>query len=220
MTSDRITSDLKALRTRAGLSIRDLAAKLGMSASGYSHYETPARFKEAFLPVRIAREVADALSPYGIDRAEVMRLTGTSIASSEGNPATPPARPGFADAATPFRLRSFAAPPDSAQPSLAAIFGPALATPASYQVTTALPGFGLLPGDVLVCDLARLPMPGELALVTTFDDTAAQATTTVCRYLPPWLVTGAPDAPPLRTDHPGVTVRYPVIGSIRGIAPT
>lgn len=68
-------------------------------------------------------------------------------------------------------------------------------------------------------DLARLPQPGELALVTITEDDTASAATMVCRYLPPFLTGGSmtDETQPLRVDRPGVTVRYPIIGALRGL---
>ncbi|NBE05954.1 helix-turn-helix domain-containing protein [Paragemmobacter ruber] len=131
--------------------------------------------------------------------------------------ATPPA--GLQEAVTPYRLQQHGT--QGAMPELAALFGPAANTPATYRINVPMPDFQLAAGDVLVVDLARLPEPGELTLVTFTDETTASGTSTVCRYLPPYLWPGEPQqaALPLRLDNPQVTVRYPVIGSMRGLLP-
>jgi transcriptional regulator with XRE-family HTH domain len=129
--------------------------------------------------------------------------------------------PGMSEAATPFTLKPHATRLDDPQAALRAIFGPTAATPALFRVNADLPGFELAAGDVVLADLARLPSPGEIALASVVDDLTASAVTMVCRYLPPFLVAGSigPQLQTMRVDDPGVTVRYPVVGSIRGIPP-
>jgi phage repressor protein C with HTH and peptisase S24 domain/DNA-binding XRE family transcriptional regulator len=58
---------LKALRESTGLSIREIAQRIGVSASSYQHYENPERFKKPFLPYEFAWNVAQALKPEGSD---------------------------------------------------------------------------------------------------------------------------------------------------------
>lgn len=71
-----IAAQLKTIRERSGLSIRAMAHLVGKSASGYSHYESPDRFKDDILPMREAQTFADALAIHGIPREEVMELAG------------------------------------------------------------------------------------------------------------------------------------------------
>ena len=63
-------------------------------------------------------------------------------------------------------------------------------------------------------------MTGEIAIVTVFDDDHGTATTHVRRYLPPYLLPGTLGGDPLdlQIDFANVTVRYPVVGIIRGVA--
>lgn len=148
-------------------------------------------------------------------------LLGQSIATAPPR-AQPTARaPGFADSATPFTLRPHAPAPDAPLPQISALFGPSITSPATFRLGCDLPGFALSRGDILVVDLARLPNPGELAIVTLLDDATATATNLPRRYLPPFLLAGETNsgADMLRVDNPNVTVRYPVVASIRGIAP-
>lgn len=134
---------------------------------------------------------------------------------------TAPPPVGLAEAATPYILRPHASRADDPQGALRAIFGATAATPALYRITADLPGFELAAGDVVLTDLARLPVAGEITLVRITDEQTASATTMLCRYLPPFLVAGGigPQVQTLRIDDPGVTVRHPVVGSIRGIPP-
>jgi transcriptional regulator with XRE-family HTH domain len=212
-----VTAQLKAAREAAGLSIREMARRLSMSSSGYSHYESPDRFKESVLPVPIARAIAQIMVGTPVDPATILKLTSLDLPPPGERPSPPR---GFSETATPFELRENPVPPEKPSPLLHGLFGPRLATPATYLIHSALPAFALAPGDVVIVDLARLPHAGEIALVSIFDDETASAVTTLRRYLPPFLAQGdaAPERKPMRVDDPGVTVRYPVIGSIRGIS--
>lgn len=126
---------------------------------------------------------------------------------------------GMAETAAPYTIAPQAVAPDDPQAILRALWGRVATTPATFRLAAALPAFGLGAGDVLVADLARLPQPGELALVTMTEDDTASAATMVCRYLPPFLTGGSmtDETQPLRVDRPGVTVRYPIIGALRGL---
>lgn len=81
--AENITAQVKALRERAGLSVRKLATRMGKSSSGYLHYESPDRFKGGPLPVAFARELAVALAPEGIPAEDVFRLTGLPAPEAE-----------------------------------------------------------------------------------------------------------------------------------------
>ncbi|BBK44039.1 hypothetical protein STVA_40590 [Allostella vacuolata] len=82
---------LKALREEAGLSMRQAADALGMSLTGYQHYED--RFKKAFLPVELMRRMAAVLGGRGIAPARAMALAGTTPEAAAIEPAAPPAAP-------------------------------------------------------------------------------------------------------------------------------
>lgn len=79
---------LKALREEGGLSMRQAADALGMSLTGYQHYED--RFKKPFLPVDLMRRVAGLLAERGIEPARVLALAGTTpeLVGIEPVPAT------------------------------------------------------------------------------------------------------------------------------------
>ncbi|MBK6800336.1 MAG: hypothetical protein IPG83_02295 [Novosphingobium sp.] len=61
---------------KAGLSVRKLAAELGVPSSSYAKYEDPAKFKKPIIPLDFAKRLSDILEPRGVDRAEVMLLAG------------------------------------------------------------------------------------------------------------------------------------------------
>lgn len=67
---------VKRLREKSGMSVREVARQLGMSTSGYLHYETPSRFKGPYLPLQIANQLVEVLSAAKIPAAEVMALAG------------------------------------------------------------------------------------------------------------------------------------------------
>jgi transcriptional regulator with XRE-family HTH domain len=145
--------------------------------------------------------------------------TAWLVGEAEPAAPTPAAPPGMAEPAEPFTFAPQPVRDSDPQGFLRAIWGRAVTTPATYRLAAALPAFALGVGDVLIADLGRLPQPGELALVTIINEATATSITTVRRYLPPYLAGGASDAdnPPLRIDQPGVTVRYPIVGALRGL---
>lgn len=134
----------------------------------------------------------------------------------------PPPQPspasGFAEQAVPFTFSPAPARADSAIPYISSLFGDEV-TPATYRLNVDLPAFALCANDVLVIDMSRLPRVGELAVARITDENSATASTIIVRYLPPFLAAGAHSSGKdmLRVDDPGVTIRFPVIGSLRGI---
>ncbi len=65
---------LKALREQAGLSMRAVADALDWTLTRYQHYED--RYKRAFLPVELARELAELFGRHGVDPRQVLELAG------------------------------------------------------------------------------------------------------------------------------------------------
>lgn len=126
---------------------------------------------------------------------------------------------GFSEAATPYEIANFPIKDDDPQRALRSIYGPAATTPATFKLTMSLPAFALVANDVLVVDLARVPSPGDLTLVTILDEATTETQTVIRRYLPPYLAGGTliDTDKPMRTDQFGVTVRYPVVGIMRGL---
>lgn len=182
MISTDIPHRLKALREAAGLSIRALAELLGMSSSGYAHYETPARFKDQFLPMQMAHDIVKALEPYGVGADQVLALAGSARRTEPASPNPP----GFAeDSARPW------APPAlqrTAVEDVIRALAPDAQNPGTFQMTRAIPELGLLLGDILIVDRKRLPQTGEIALANAQND-AGGMTTVIGRYLPPLLFT-------------------------------
>lgn len=184
--NENVPTRLKRLRESAGLSIRALRELLGRSGSGYAHYERPDRFKDPFLPMDLAQDLARALAPYGIDRAAVMALARTTVQPPAAGPdSRAPAASGFAeDAARPWEppRRTIAQPEQMMR-----LLAPAALKPAMFRMQRAIPALALAAGDVLIVDQKRLPDAGELALANARTDHGA--VTVVGRWLPPILVT-------------------------------
>jgi phage repressor protein C with HTH and peptisase S24 domain len=78
-----VTDELRTLREEAGLTVRGLAERLGMPASSYAAYESPAKFKKKLLPVELAHRLADELEERGVDRHKVLTLAGVQSKGSE-----------------------------------------------------------------------------------------------------------------------------------------
>lgn len=78
--AESVTTKLKALRTRAGLSMGQIAKRLGLkAASSYQRYEDPALFTKDSLPVPMVRKLLDVLPGLGsppIAQEEVLMLAG------------------------------------------------------------------------------------------------------------------------------------------------
>jgi transcriptional regulator with XRE-family HTH domain len=209
MIQSAIPARLKALREASGLSIRALAGKLGMSSSGYAHYESPGRFKDAFLPMRVAHDIATALSPLGINSADVLALAGSQTTS---HPAAAPQ--GMAETAA---LPWTPAPAHRHQAdTLVHALAPLAANPGTYQMTRDLGPLGLLRGDVVVIDRKAAPVAGDLALGNARTEDGGMITV-IGRYLPPLLFT--PDSltsgKVLDVTNGDVAVYHPIIASFR-----
>lgn len=56
-----IALQLKKIREEAGIGVREMARRTGMSVGGYRHYETPKLFKSAYLPVEVSQKIAAAI---------------------------------------------------------------------------------------------------------------------------------------------------------------
>ena len=70
---------LKVLRERSGLSMREVAQSLGWALTRYQHYED--RYRRRFLPVDMMRHIAALLAPKGVDPRAVLALSGVDAGS-------------------------------------------------------------------------------------------------------------------------------------------
>lgn len=73
---------LKALRNRAGLSIREMAEKLGKKTSSYQYYEDD--YTRAYLPLELTKALVGIFEPYGIKKSQVLQLSGLTVTTGEG----------------------------------------------------------------------------------------------------------------------------------------
>jgi len=71
---------LKALRERAGISVRDAAKMAGKAPGGYQHYEDA--FKGEWLPVELVRALVAEFEQRGVEPEELWKLTGLPVALS------------------------------------------------------------------------------------------------------------------------------------------
>jgi transcriptional regulator with XRE-family HTH domain len=210
MLSTDIPHRLKALREAAGLSIRSLAEKLGMSSSGYAHYETPARFKDQYLPMELALNLARVLAPRGVLADQVMALARGAAAPQTRNGVAS----GFSeDAAQPW---SPASGQKSAVEAVVRALAPGAVNPGTFRMTRAIHLLGLLPGDILIVDRKRLPHAGELALANEQREDGHMVTV-VGRYLPPLLYTAESlsEGRVLDVTSGTVAVYHPILASFR-----
>lgn len=70
----QVARRLKALREQTGLSMRAVADTLGWTLTRYQHYED--RYKRAYLPMELARDLAEVFGRHGVDPREVLELAG------------------------------------------------------------------------------------------------------------------------------------------------
>lgn len=76
MIETPVTTALRNLRKSAGVGLREMARRLGVSQNTYGHYENPERFKDPYLPMHMAKRFADALEPDGVPRDAILALAG------------------------------------------------------------------------------------------------------------------------------------------------
>lgn len=90
MENRGVAQALKAMREKAGLSVRAVAEALDRPASTYASYED--KFKKPFLPVDLARALIPIFEPKGISRHEILALAGLDMEPPPRRPApSPPA---------------------------------------------------------------------------------------------------------------------------------
>lgn len=83
-----VAGDLKALRERADpkVSVRAMAAALGMPPSTYAAYEDPKKYKKPILPFDLAQRISAILEERGIPEAETMQLAGLTLKQADSPP--------------------------------------------------------------------------------------------------------------------------------------
>lgn len=94
---------LKQLREEAGISVREMAQRIGKSPSSYGHYENPSRFKSEYLPLDLARQLAAAFGKK-TQATKVLMLAGLPTEAAIVETAEPKT--------TPQRVEPGETPPD------------------------------------------------------------------------------------------------------------
>jgi phage repressor protein C with HTH and peptisase S24 domain len=78
---------LKMLRERTGLSMRAVAESLDWTLTRYQHYED--RYRRNYLPIELARTLADLFATRGVPPADVLALAGLENAAPTAAPSSP-----------------------------------------------------------------------------------------------------------------------------------
>ena len=188
----------------SGSSLRQIATRADVS---YDQLKKLLQKPDATTNVESAVKVAGAFG-MGLDAF----LEGK--AGKLADPPAPDRFEGLAEECTPF-----IAAPAQDQAVRAMFAGRAQHPQILLQQRTDLPGLGLRRVDLVVIDLGREPARGDLVALHVTEGTTSR---TVLRlHLSPWLLASDAqlDNPPLRDDDPGVTIRYPVVGIVRGLPP-
>lgn len=146
--------------------------------------------------------------------ATTLNVKAGDLFDDAADPPPPPQRPnGMEEEAQPYTHR-----PRKDEDQIRALYsGRARNAAITHRASVDMPGFGIVAGDLIVCDLARFPTPGEVAIAVLIDTDAGTAHSFIRRFVPPLLLTGETTAAQsVQIDASGLDVRHPVIGVIRG----
>lgn len=203
--------NIKAIITRIeqrlaelNLSPRAASIKAGLSADAIRNWQRRAASNQegASLTASSLEAIARAL---GVDAAWLM--DGRDDTGSARKPT------GFSEDATPFQGKVDGA----ADPIKGLYAAQARHASITHRALGDLPAFGICAGDLIVCDLSRLPQPGEVAVAVAIDTNTGTSQTMIRRYSPPYLLSG--DGLRLETVEiatSGLDIRFAVVGIIRG----
>lgn len=199
-----LANRIKDLRQKAGKSARQLSIAAGLSPGTVQAIETdPKKSPQLSSVQRIAEELGVSLAYLVEGDTPNARADGL-----EENDAVPYML------AAPAGQRPDLVEPQRLLPQILAPLGRQLTT---YRLRAAMPGFALLPGDVLVVDLKTPPSAGDLVLANVADLAVGSASTVLRRYLPPYLVANdaGADAAPLVVDNHRTSLLGRVAASFR-----
>ncbi len=166
-TVSAAAKQLKQLRQRAGLSIREVAQALGMEhGSSYQHYED--RFKRPYLPVELVMKLVPLFEAGGVEAGELYDLAGSGAAG--GRPLMPAAPRG--DAARSIRIEEL----DVRASAGAGLIGENEKVIAEWQVPSeVVRGYSTAPANemriitVMGDSMEPTLQPGQRVLVDTGD---------------------------------------------------
>lgn len=172
---------------------------------------------------RVSQLINKGGNPGVATLAAIAQATGTPLADLLDDTQAPPEQVhGMAETeATPWTPP----PPDSTKATqaiapqhLAQTLAPSARHCATYRITRAFPGLGLLPNDLVIVDLSSgQQSAGDIVIATIADPLTGEATTVVRRFLPPYLISGDPvaDTNPEIVDNNRVSILGRVAASAR-----
>lgn len=194
MKADR----LRHARTLAGYeTASDAARAIGVAPPTYAGHENGSRGFSAETARRYARafRVAPEWLVYGTGQGP------------DGRAAPPPEPAELCDDAVPFTPRAI-----QHGESLDAYLAPKARHRLTYTAPIGALYLGILAGDLLVIDMNSAPQPGQTVLASVLDVDTTQ--TRILRYLPPFLVSGDPNEPPIPESE--ARVQGPIVALARG----
>ena len=207
-----VRTELKDLRERTGLSVRDVAEKIDRPWTTYHYYET--KTKKKYLPIELAEKLAVLFAKYGVDRGEVFALAGVDDANR-----TLVKSLGFRE----NDLVEYRPPPE--QETYVANVVHALYPgrhPAAnvWQIRgPALELAGYLDDDLVIVDLNRIEArAGDVVCAQIYDAQRATAHTIIRIYEPPYLIAMSNDPAyrkPELVDEDRVVIKGLIVASFR-----
>lgn len=97
------------------------------------------------------------------------------------------------------------------------LVAPDAARPVPYRITRAMPGFGLLKGDVVILDMDREPTSGDLVVATRLDPETQETRSDVLRWSEPWLLGDTTEDAPVQIKDTGeIAILGTLAGAMRG----
>jgi hypothetical protein len=151
--------------------------------------------------------------------AEALGIPANELIGEEAADLTDLIQPGFSEATVqPFDFQEQPIPENEPRPALRRIFGADPRALGEHWLSRSIPAFGLNAGDVVVVDLGRAPLPGELCTATR-ETSVDQQVMIIGRFFGDWLDLGGTGlrTTPLRCHATDVIIRNPVVGILRGL---
>jgi transcriptional regulator with XRE-family HTH domain len=169
---------------------------------------------------RRAERDGKPLSPRLQSLQSIADRLGVTVAwlTGEDDAATPDSA-GFSETARAFDFSTII-DAETSDP-LAAILGHHGKHLTTMLCTADMPAFALLRDDVVVADMSRTPVQGELAVINGTNEHSSARSMRVMRYLPPYLMDGGQKLLEMPMPDNELPVLFAVVGIIRGCkAPT
>jgi transcriptional regulator with XRE-family HTH domain len=195
---------IRLTREKAGKSAREVSIAAGLSPGTVQAIESNPNKSPRLENVQsIAEVLGVSLSFLAEGKVSNSRVDGFNESDAEPFIPRPPAgqRPDLVD-------------PHRQLPQILAPSGRQLAT---FRLRSSMPGFALMPGDVLVVDFKTPAKAGDLVLANVADLALGSASTVLRRFLPPYLVANdaTSDSVPLVVDNHRTSIVGRVAASFR-----